>query len=318
MSANIEDTPALYDCRDAFADVLTELGEADERIVAVVNDSVGSSKLGGFATRFPERIINVGIAEQNQVGVAAGLEGGGRLPIVSCAGSFLSARAMEQVKIDAAYSYRHMVLTAQSPGLAYGQLGSTHHSAEDVAWMRVIPNMTVIVPADPVETAAAVRWAVTAHDGPVYIRISRMKVPAVHADDYVFAPGRATTLRDGDDLTIITNGTVLHRAVAAADALAAEGIHARVLSMACVKPLDEDAVLSAARETGRIITAEEGLVAGGLGGAVTELVTDNQPVPVKRIGIPDTFAPTGSEGWLMDHWGISADGITAAAKELLG
>ncbi|PHP52838.1 transketolase family protein [Actinomyces ruminis] len=308
----------LYDCRDAFADILTELGEADERIVAVVNDSVGSSKLGGFATRFPERIINVGIAEQNQVGVAAGLEGGGRIPIVSCAGSFLSARAMEQVKIDAAYSYRHMVLTAQSPGLAYGQLGSTHHSVEDVAWMRVIPNMTVIVPADPVETAAAVRWAVTEHDGPVYIRISRMKVPAVHADGYAFAPGRATTLRDGDDLTIITNGTVLHRALAAADALAAEGIHARLLSMPCVKPLDEEAVLAAARETGRIITAEEGLVAGGLGGAVTELVTANQPVPVKRIGIPDTFAPTGSEGWLMDHWGISADGITAAAKELLG
>jgi len=311
------ETTALYDCRDAFATTVEQIAATDERVVAVVNDSVGSAKLGAFAARFPERLINVGIAEQNQVGVAAGLEGGGRIPVVSCAGSFLSARAMEQVKIDAAYSYRHMVLAAQSPGLAYGQLGSTHHSAEDVAWMRVIPGMTVIVPADPVQTAAAVRWAIAEHDGPTYIRISRMKVPAVHAPDYSFTPGKATVLRQGQDLTIVSNGTALHRALAAAAALEGQGVSVRVLSMASVKPLDEQAVMDAARQTGRIVVAEEGMAAGGLGGAVAELVSAGHPVPVTRIGVPDVFAPTGSEEWLMDRFGISAGGIAAAARDLL-
>ncbi|MCZ0856724.1 transketolase family protein [Actinomyces israelii] len=309
----------LHDCRRAYAATLTDIARADERLVIVTNDSIGSSNLGGFHEELPSRLINVGIAEQNQVGVAAGLENGDKIPVVSCAGSFLSARATEQIKIDAAYSHRHMLLCAQSPGLAYGPLGSTHHSAEDVSIMRSIPEMTVIVPADPAETAGAVRWAYSELDGPAYIRISRMKVPALHGEDYVFTP-RATVLREGGegaDLTIIANGVTVHRAVDAADRLAAEGVRARLLSVPVVKPLDEDAVLAAARETGRIITVEEGTVKGGLGGAVAELVTERCPVPVRRIGVPDEFAPTGSEAWLMDHWGISADGIIAAARELM-
>ena len=306
----------LHDCRKAYADTLVEIARADERLVVVANDSIGSSNLGGFREEFPARLINVGIAEQNQVGVAAGMENGGKIPVVSCAGSFLSARATEQIKIDAAYSHRHILLCAQSPGLAYGQLGSTHHSAEDVSIMRAIPDMTVIVPADPAETAGAVHWAYSELDGPAYIRVSRMKVPAVHGEDYVFTP-EAVTVRDGADLTIIANGTALHRAIEAADRLAADGVRARLLSIPVVKPLDEDAVLAAARETGRIITVEEGTVKGGLGGAVAELVTERCPVPVRRIGVPDEWAPTGSEAWLMDHWGISADGIIAAARELV-
>ena len=318
----------LHDCRKAYADTLVEIARADERLVVVANDSIGSSNLGGFHEELPSRLINVGIAEQNQVGVAAGMENGGKIPVVSCAGSFLSARATEQIKIDAAYSHRHILLCAQSPGLAYGALGSTHHSAEDVAIMRSFPGMSVIVPADPAETAGAVRWAYSELDGPAYIRISRMKVPALHGEDYVFTP-RATVLRgggeggaggeggEGADLTIIANGVTVHRAVDAADRLAAEGVRARLLSVPVVKPLDEDAVLAAARETGRIITVEEGTVKGGLGGAVAELVTERCPVPVRRIGVPDEFAPTGSEAWLMDHWGISADGIIAAARELV-
>ncbi|PZU35589.1 MAG: transketolase [Actinomyces sp.] len=321
------ETP-LHDCRRAYAATLTDIARTDERLVIVTNDSIGSSNLGGFHEELPSRLINVGIAEQNQVGVAAGLENGGKIPVVSCAGSFLSARATEQIKIDAAYSHRHMLLCAQSPGLAYGPLGSTHHSAEDVSIMRSIPEMTVIVPADPAETAGAVRWAYFELDGPAYIRISRMKVPALHGEDYVFTP-RAAVLRgggeggagggggEGADLTIIANGVTVHRAVDAADRLAAEGVRARLLSVPVVKPLDEGAVLAAARETGRIITVEEGTVKGGLGGAVAELVTERCPVPVRRIGVPDEFAPTGSEAWLMDHWGISADGIIAAARELV-
>lgn len=316
MSTRTAPETPLHDCRGAYARVLTDIARADERLVVVANDSVGSSNLGAFREEFPTRLINVGIAEQNQVGVAAGLENGGKIPVVSCAGSFLSARATEQIKIDAAYSHRHMLLCAQSPGLAYGQLGSTHHSAEDVSIMRAIPDMTVIVPADLAETAGAVHWAYSELDGPAYIRVSRMKVPAIHGEDYVFTP-EAVTVRDGADLTIIANGTALHRAIEAADRLAADCVRARLLSVPVVKPLDEDAVLAAARETGRIITVEEGTVKGGLGGAVAELTAERHPVPVKRLGVPDEFAPTGSEAWLMDHWGVSADGVIAAARELM-
>lgn len=316
MSTRTAPETPLHDCRGAYARALTDIARADERLVVVANDSVGSSNLGAFREEFPTRLINVGIAEQNQVGVAAGLENGGKIPVVSCAGSFLSARATEQIKIDAAYSHRHMLLCAQSPGLAYGQLGSTHHSAEDVSIMRAIPDMTVIVPADPAETAGAVHWAYSELDGPAYIRVSRMKVPAVHGEDYVFTP-EAVTVRDGADLTIIANGTALHRAIEAADRLAADGVRARLLSIPVVKPLDEDAVLAAARETGRIITVEEGAVKGGLGGAVAELTADRCPVPVRRLGVPDEFAPTGSETWLMDHWGVSAEGVIAAARGLM-
>ncbi|MCL3777320.1 MULTISPECIES: transketolase C-terminal domain-containing protein [unclassified Actinomyces] len=306
----------LFDCRQAYVATLTDIARDDDRLVVVVNDSVGSSNLGGFQKEFPGRLINVGIAEQNQVGVAAGLENGGKIPVVSCAGSFLSARATEQVKIDAGYSQRHMLLCAQSPGLAYGQLGSTHHSAEDVSIMRSFPGMTVIIPADPAETAGALRWAYHELDGPAYIRISRMKVPAVHGQDYEFTP-KAVTLREGTDVTVIANGTTVHRALEGVDRLAAEGVSARLLSIPVVKPLDEEAVLAAARQTGRIITIEEGTIKGGLGGAVAELTAERCPVPVRRLGVPDEWAPTGSEAWLMDHWGISADGVVAAARELL-
>lgn len=306
----------LFDCRQAYAATLTDIARSDERLVVVVNDSVGSANLGGFQKEFPTRLINVGIAEQNQVGVAAGLENGGKIPVVSCAGSFLSARATEQVKIDVGYSRRHVLLCAQSPGLAYGQLGSTHHSAEDVSIMRALPGMTVIVPADPAETEGALRWAYNELDGPAYIRISRMKVPAVHGPDYVFTP-KAVTLREGTDLTVIANGTTVHRALEGVERLAAEGVSARLLSLPVVKPLDEETVLAAARETGRIITIEEGTVKGGLGGAVAELTAQRCPVPVRRLGVPDEWAPTGSEAWLMDHWGISAEGVVAAAHELL-
>ena len=316
MSTRTAPETPLHDCRGAYARALTDIARADERLVVVANDSVGSSNLGAFREEFPTRLINVGIAEQNQVGVAAGLENGGKIPVVSCAGSFLSARATEQIKIDAAYSHRHMLLCAQSPGLAYGQLGSTHHSAEDVSIMRAIPDMTVIVPADPAETAGAVHWAYSELDGPAYIRVSRMKVPAVHGEDYVFTP-EAVTVRDGADLTIIANGTALHRAIEAADRLAADGVRARLLSIPVVKPLDEDAVLAAGGERGRINTVEEGTVKGGLGGAVAELTADRCPVPVRRLGVPDEFALTGSEAWLMDHWGVSAEGVIAAARGLM-
>jgi transketolase len=305
----------LHDCRDAYVATLVELAEADPRIVAVVNDSVGSSKLGPFGKKFGDRLVNVGIAEQDMVGVAAGLANGGKIPFVSAASCFLTARAMEQIKVDAAYSRHHMVLCGMSPGMAYGELGPTHHSIEDLGWLRTIPGLTVLVPSDPAETSQAIRWAAQ-HDGPVFVRVSRMGVPDVNPDGYEFAPGRAVTLREGTDVTLVATGTVVSRTLDAADQLADAGVSARVLSMPSVKPLDEAAILAAARETRGIVTVEEALTSG-LGGAVAELVVRNEPVGMRFVGVPDTFAPTGSVEWLLDHFGISADGVAAAAQDLL-
>lgn len=318
MTATTVSAPdrALHDCRDAYVATLLELAEADPRIVAVVNDSVGSSKLGPFGTRFGDRLVNVGIAEQDMVGVAAGLANGGKIPFVSAASCFLTARAMEQIKVDAAYSQHHMVLCGMSPGMAYGELGPTHHSIEDLAWLRTIPGLTVLVPSDPTETAQAIRWAAQ-HDGPVFVRVARMGVPDVSPEGYRFAPGRAVTLRDGDDVTLVATGTVVVRALDAAEQLAAEGVSARVLSMPSIKPLDTDAIVAAARQTRGIVTVEEALTTG-LGGAVAEVVVRHQPVAMRFVGVPDTFAPTGSVEWLLDHFGINADGVAAAARDLLG
>jgi transketolase len=305
-----------FDCRNAYVDTLADLAHNDNRIVGVVNDSIGSSKLDAFKKAFPDRLINVGIAEQDMVGVAAGLANGGRIPFVSAASCFLTARALEQIKADVAYSDRNVKLCGMSPGVAYGELGPTHHSIEDIAWLRAIDNMVIVVPADPVETAAAMRWA-AATDGPVFIRVSRMSVPQIYADDYTFRPGRAVTVRDGDDVTIVSNGTVLWRALVAAEQLAADGIGARVLSMPTVKPLDTDAVVAAAAETGGIVTAEEATTAGGLGGAVAETLAQRHPARMRILGVPE-FAPTGSAGFLLDRYGMSPEGIAGAARSLLG
>jgi transketolase len=313
QAGSIIDQPR-FDCRNAYVEALADLANHDHRIVSVVNDSVGSSKLDAFRRAFPDRLINVGIAEQDMVGVAAGLANGGRIAFVSAASCFLTARALEQIKADVAYSNRNVKLCGMSPGMAYGELGPTHHSIEDIAWLRAIDNMVIIVPADPVETAAAMRWA-AASEGPVFIRVSRMGVPEIYPSDYEFVPGKAITVRDGDDVTIISNGTVLWRAIAAAEQLAERGIQARVVSMPTVKPLDTAAVVSAAQETAGIVTAEEAIRAGGLGGAVAETVTAHHPTRVTILGVPE-FAPTGSAGFLLDRYGMSPEGIAQAAEAL--
>jgi transketolase len=200
--------------------------------------------------------------------------------------------------------------------MAYGELGPTHHSIEDLAWLRAIPGMTVVVPADPAETAQVIRWA-AGHEGPVFVRLSRMGVPDVTPDGYRFAPGRALTLRDGSDVTVVVTGAVVSRALDAADHLQAAGIDVRVVHMPTIKPLDREALLAAARETRGIVTVEEALTSG-LGGAVAELVVRHEPVPMRFVGVPDTFAPTGSAEWLLDYFGISAAGIASEVRDLLG
>jgi transketolase len=304
-----------YDCRKAFADTLTELAREDDRIVAVCNDSVGSSNLVGFREEFPDRLINVGIAEQDLVGVGAGLANGGFIPFVSAAAPFLTGRALEQIKADVAYSNTHVILCGQSPGVAYGELGPTHHSIEDLSWTRAIDNLNVLVPADPNQTRAAVRWAVE-NPGPLYLRVPRFKVPEVTPEDAPLELGQAVLVSEGSDVTVIAVGTMVSRAVDAAERLRADGISARVINMPFVDPLDAATVLDAARETRGIVTVEEGIVSGGLGAAVASLVAQHQPVPMRILGITG-FAPTGSASYLLDHFGLTADGIASAAHELV-
>ena len=306
----------LFDCRDAFSEALLAAVEADERVVVVVNDSVGSSKIGPIRSAFPDRVFNVGIAEQNLVGVGAGLANGGRIPFVCGASPFLTARALEQIKVDAAYSAANVKLVGISSGVAYGPLGPTHHSIEDVAWTRAIADLTVVVPADPAETRGAIS-AAHRTDGPIFIRTSRMPVPAIHGDDYEFRIGEAVQLRDGDDVTIVANGVLVARALDAAMLLATEGVSARVIDMATVSPLDRRIIIEAARTTAGIVTVEEHTVRGGLGGAVAEVVVTEQPVPMRILGIPGVFAPTGSAEFILEHFGLTADGIAAAARDLL-
>lgn len=306
MASPAPQPAGLFDCRDAFSRTIEELAAGDSRIVAVVNDSVGSSKLGGFMKRWPERLVNVGIAEQNMIGVGAGLANGGKIPFVSGAACFLTGRSLEQIKADVAYSNANVKLCGISSGVAYGELGPTHHSIEDMAWLRPLTNLTIIVPADPWETAEAVRFAVR-YDGPVFIRISRMPVPELRRDNAAFEIGKAETLRQGDDIAIIANGVMVHRALAAAELLAAENINARVVNMSSISPLDEAAIIAAA-QTGAVVTVEEHNIRGGLGGAVAEVLATTMPVPMGIMGFPG-FAPTGSAAFLMEHFGLTALGI---------
>lgn len=309
-------TPKLHDCRDAFVAVLERLGAENERVVAVCNDSVGSSKLGGFKSKWPERLVNVGIAEQDLVGVGAGLANGGLLPFVCGAACFLTGRALEQIKADIAYSNANVKLIGISSGMAYGELGPTHHSTEDFAWTRVIPNLPVIAPCDSIETAAAVEWAAT-YPGPCFLRLSRVGVPDLLPHGHRFELGKANLLRQGDAVTLIANGTLTHRMLKAADILAGKGIEARVLNMATVRPIDSAAIVAAARETGAILTAEEHSVYGGLGSAIAEVVVAEAPVPMKILGVPGIFAPTGSAEFLLDEFGMAPEAVAEAAAALI-
>jgi transketolase len=306
---------SLHDCRKAFSDTLVALAGADARIVAVANDSIGSSNLKEFKERFPDRLVNVGIAEQNMIGVAAGLANGGLIPFVCGASCFLTGRALEQVKVDLGYSKSNVKLCGMSSGVAYGELGPTHHSIEDLAWTRAIANMTVVVPADPFETAAALR-AAAAYDGPVFLRLSRMPVPDVHPSGYEFAIGRAARLRKGSEVTLIANGTMVCRALEAAALLEQDGVSAAVLNLSTVRPLDRAAIREAAAR-GPIVTIEEHTVIGGLGGAVAEVVVTEHPVRMRLLGIPGEFAPTGSPAFLFQHFGLTPEGIRNAALQLV-
>ncbi len=306
----------LHDCRNAFASAVENIARGDRRVVALCNDSVSSAKLSHFGEAFPDRLFNVGIAEQNMVGMASGMANGGKIPFVASAACFLTGRALEQIKNDVAYTDTNVKLCGVSTGLAYGPLGGTHHSIEDIAWLRAIANVTIIVPADSVETEQAVRAAAD-FVGPVYLRLSRMGVPVVHDADYEFEIGKAARLRDGDDVTLAACGTLVPRALEAAAMLEEEGVQARVLNIATVKPIDREAIVEAAVETGGIVTAEEHTIYGGFGSAVAEVVATTHPVPMRILGVPGVFAPTGSPEFLFEHFGLTPEGIGDAARDLI-
>lgn len=302
--------------RDAYGEALAELGAENGNVVVLDADLSGSTKTSGFAKKFPERFFNMGIAEANMIGTAAGLAAAGKIPFASTFAIFAVGRAWEQVRQSVAYPKANVKVVATHSGITVGEDGGSHQSVEDIAIMRAVPNMTVIVPADGIETKLAIR-AAASFNGPVYVRLGRNKVPTLFDEDYDFAIGKGCQLRDGSDLTFVTTGMMTAQAVAAADLLAAQGISARVVHIATIKPLDEELIIAAASETGAIVTAEEHSVIGGLGGAVSELLCDRCPVPVKRVGVQDRFGLSGKAEDLVKYFGLLPEDLVEAAKEVI-
>ncbi|WP_432822074.1 transketolase family protein [Trichloromonas sp.] len=302
--------------RDAYGKTLLELGRENSRVVALDADLSGSTKTALFGKEFPQRFFNSGVAEANMVGMAAGLAAGGMIPFASTFAVFAAGRAFEQIRQSLAYPKMNVKVVATHGGITVGEDGGSHQSIEDLAIMRALPNMTVLCPADGPETAAAVR-AAAAHDGPVFIRLGRSKVPVVFTDGCDFAIGRGATLRQGTDLTFITTGLMTAQALEAAAILAEENISARVVHLGSIKPLDVDLVLQAARETGAIVTAEEHSVIGGLGGAVCEVLCEGYPVPVERVGLRDVFGQSGTAEELLAHYGLTPAHLVEAAERVV-
>lgn len=307
-------TESMHDCRHSFSARLLELARSDERVVLVLNDCLSSSDAMAFLRTFPDRVFDVGIAEQNMVGVAAGLANGGFYPFVCAASCFLTGRAFEQIKVDIAYSRANVKLCGFSSGVAYGALGPTHHSTEDLALMRAVPGMTIYAPADGQETERALDLAYQT-EGPAFLRINRLLVPYLPKAAEPFDTGKASVLRHGADITLIGYGPLLHEVVRAADLLSEMGIEASVLSMASIAPLDEAAVIEAASTTGAIVVVEDHQRSGGLFSAVAEVLVQFAPAPVLAINVPNEFAVVGSPQEIFSHYGLHAKSIATKAAD---
>ena len=304
-------------CRHAFTAALLTCASADASIVAVTSDAKGSVTLGDFEAALPGQFVETGIAEQNAVGIAAGLASGGKRPFVCGPACFYSARSFEQVKNDLAYADANVKVVGVSGGVSYGALGSTHHSLHDIAAYRAIPNLAVVLPSDRFQTAAATEF-LAGYDHPVYMRIGRGAVPDVYdAERLSFRFGKANVLRDGDDCAIVAIGEMVHHALRAAELLAVEGIAVTVIDSPCIKPFDSQTVLDAAKRTGAVVTVEEHSVLGGLGATVAELLSQRRPTRMRILGFPDAFAPAGTSGELFSHFGLTGEGIAASVRAVL-
>jgi transketolase len=305
--------------RTAFIRTLTEVAAIDPRVMLVVGD-LGFGVVTDFAQRFPRQFLNVGVAEQNMTGVAAGLALAGKTVFTYSIANFPTLRCLEQIRNDVCYHNANVVVVAVGGGFSYGALGMTHHATEDLAIMRALPQMTVIAPGDPLETQAATRIAATGI-GPVYLRLGRAGEPSVHEETLRWSLGKALTVREGRDLTLISTGAMLKTAVSAGDLLAEHGFRARVLSMHTLKPLDTDAILAAARDTRLVVTVEEHSILGGLGGAVAEVLceADMPNVRFRRIGLASSFAKAvGDQDYLRRFHGLDAPSIASRVLQLLG
>ena len=304
--------------RQVICDTLMELAKDDKDIYVLTSDSRGSASMTNFANEYPKQFVEVGIAEQNLVGIAAGLATTGKKCFAASPACFLTMRSIEQVKVDVAYSNTNVKLIGISGGVSYGALGMSHHSLQDIAVMRAIPNMDIFLPADRFETEKLVRELVK-YDKPAYKRIGRNPVDDVYeSTDFDFQIGKANVMREGKDITIIATGETVKPAIEASDELKELGIKCRVLNMHTIKPLDKEAIIKAAKETGHIITVEEHSIYGGLGAAVSEVVVQNAPVPMKIVGIKDEAAITGTSKEIFNYYGLSKENLVKLAKELIG
>lgn len=306
---------ALRHTRDGYADALLELGERDPNIVVLDADLAKSTQTEKFKRRFPERFFDCGVAEQNLMAVAGGLAAAGKTVFASTFAIFASGRAYDQVRNGIAYGGLNVKICASHGGVTVGEDGSSHQALEDIALMRAIPGMKVVVPADYYETREAVK-AIAYLEGPAYVRMGRPQVPVLFDEDYAFRFGRALTMRRGRDVTILACGYMVHKALEAADALAGEGIEAEVLDVHTIKPLDGEGILESASRTGRVVTCEEHTVIGGLGGAVAELLGENLPLPMRRVGTRDVFGTSGSVDELVEHYGLGSRHIAEVARGL--
>ena len=303
--------------RASYGNALVELGKKYDNLVVLDADLAAATQTGIFKKEFPERHIDCGIAECNMAGVAAGIATTGKVPFFSTFAMFAAGRAFEQVRNSIAYPQLNVKIGATHGGISVGEDGASHQCCEDFALMRVIPGMVVASPADDIEAKAMVQAAYE-HQGPVYMRFGRAAVPVINDNpDYKFELGKGIVLREGKDLTIIANGLCVSASLEAAEKLAAEGIDAKVINMHTIKPLDEELVIASAKETGKIVTVEEHSIIGGLGGAVCECLSENCPVPVKRIGIRDAFGESGSAGALLKKYKLDGEGIYSQIKEFL-
>lgn len=302
--------------RDAYGKALVKLGAENERVVVLDADLSKSTKTHDFMKTYPERFFNMGIAEQNLLGTAAGLAAAGKIAFASTFAVFATGRAFEQIRNSIAYNKLNVKIAATHAGLTVGEDGASHQSIADVAIMRALPNMTVIVPADGVETEKAI-YAAAQHEGPVYIRLGRSAVPVLYPPEYNFQIGKATTLKDGKDVAILATGIMVAESLKAAEELATDGVNVQVINISTIKPIDATAIIEAAKVTGALVTVEEHSIIGGLGSAVAEVLAENYPIPLERVGVKDTFGESGKPQELLDKYGLNVSSIKDAVRKVL-
>lgn len=302
--------------RDSYGEALAELSDTMPNLLVLDADLAKATKTITFKKKCPERFVDCGIAESNMMGIAAGLASTGKVVFASTFAMFAAGRAFEQVRNSIGYPHLNVKIGATHAGISVGEDGATHQCNEDIALMRTIPGMVIINPADDIEAKAAVK-AAALHKGPVYLRFGRLAVPVVNSENYQFEIGKGVTLKDGKDVTIIATGLMVSEAVKAAETLATEGISARVINIHTIKPIDKELIIKAAKETGAIVTAEEHNIIGGLGGAVAEVLAENCPSPMIRVGVNDEFGTSGAATELLKLYGLTAENIAQKAKEAI-